>query len=144
MSNEKPKIMEAFQEYGEGNIRLVEWIIGLVIGELALILSQHLYIRGFIFYLFLFFSFSSIFIAVLIMYALVSYLDAKLSVAVLATIKPDLKPEEYDKEYKERIGRIMKWIANTIVERKAYRTLVLCFALTTAMMIILIISYLVN
>lgn len=137
---EESKFRRAFKEYREGNARLVEWIIGLVIGELILILSQHFYTKGIIFYLFLFFSFISILVAVSIMYALISSIDVDLYSAFLAVqMRGRSKKEDFGVEFDKRLGCIERWFINNVVLGKAYKCLFYFFLLSTAMMIVSII-----
>ena len=137
---EESKFRKAFREYRQENVRLVEWIIGLVISELALILSQHLYTKGTIFYFFLVFSFMSILLAVLIMYTIVSYIDIDLHSAFLAIqTRGKMKEKDFGVKFERRLGRATKWFISEVVERKAYKCLFYFFLLTTTMMIISII-----
>jgi len=134
------KFRKTFKVYREENSRLVEWIIGLVIAELALILSLHLYTKDIIFYLFLFFSFASILVAVSIMYALVSSVDVDIYSAFRAVHTDDKMEEEiFGAEFDKRLGCTAKWIINKVVLRQAYKWLFCSFLISTVMLVVLII-----
>ena len=133
--------MKAYEDYRRENTRFVEWIIGLVISELVLMLSQHLYTEGIIFYLFLLFSFMSILVALSIMYAMVSFVDVNLYSAFLAgQTSGRMKEEDFSVEFEKRLGCIARWFINEVVLGRAYRCLFCFFLLSTAMMIVSIIS----
>lgn len=136
---EELNFRKTFEKYREVNARSVEWLIGLQIGELALILSQHFYTKGPIFYLFLLFSFSSILVAILIMYAVISYADIELQIIFLGQKKPSIPEEKLWEEIPKLSGKVAWRLLDEIVTGKVYRLLFCCFFLITIMMIVSIV-----
>ena len=133
------KFGKVHKEYRDINKGIVEWIIGLTIAELGLIISQSLYSFNWIFFSFVGISCLSILLAVIIMHAIISSVDSELYAAFLAVrTQGKMEKEQFEKEYEERLGKFTKLIINAIFDKKAYRFLFVSFALNTAAMIALI------
>lgn len=137
------KLGKAFHQYVETLSRMVEWIIGLIIGELALIISQNLFCLNMLFYLFLIVSGTSILLAIMIMYVISSESDIELFSAILAK-KNNLTPEEFEKEYFKRLGKLNGFLTNLVVEKGVYKLLFLLFLINSIIMILLIFDNIQN
>lgn len=135
----------AYKEYRDINKGIIEWIIGLTIAELGLIISQKLYMLNWILYLFVLVSFFSILLAVLIMYVIVSSVDAELHSALLAiNTEERMTEKDFGTKFEERLGSFNKLLINLIIDKKTYKYLFVFFAFNTVVMIVLIISNIHN
>lgn len=139
------KFGKAHKEYRDINKGIVEWIIGLTIAELGLIISQKLYSFNWIFYSFIVISCLSLLLAIIIVYTIISCVDSELYSALLAVnTQREMPRDEFDKEYEKRLGNFTKILINLVFNKKAYRLLFGSFALNTIGMITLILGNIRN
>lgn len=140
MTNGLERRMQSYREYFDTSKATVEWIIGLTIGELALIISQRLYTDKLIFGVMVFFSGLSILFAISIMYCVMRAADLKMYSAALRTTNPELRKNEYNNEIDKRYSKFSNWLFGFVAVHKIYNWLFISFGLGTLSMIGLVIK----
>jgi len=139
------KLLMAYKEYRDINKGIVEWIIGLTIAELALIISKGLYSFNLIFYVFIGTSFVSILWATVIMYTIASFADVELYSALLAhKSEGEMSEEDFGAEWEKRLGWFGKLLISLVVTKRGYKYLFIFFVFNTIVMFTLIISNIQN
>lgn len=133
------KLGKANKEYRDINKGVVEWIIGLTIAELGLIISQKLYSLNWLFYFFISISLFSLILAVIIMFVIVSCVDSELYSGVLSiNSKGRMSEEQFEQQFMKRLGKFLIFLINIVFDKRGYRFLFVSFALNTVTMIALI------
>ncbi len=128
----------ALKEYKDIQKGLVEWIIGLTIAELALIISQKLYNTHLIFYIFITVSFLSLMIAIIIMFFIAKETDIEMHSAMLAAKDSKMKEDKFAESYGKRMGEIGMFISNFVIDKHLLGWLFISFGINTILMILLI------
>lgn len=133
------KLGKAHKDYRDTNKGIVEWIIGLTIAELGLIISQKLYSLNWLFNFFIILSSTSLILAIIIMLVIVSCVDSELYSGILVTnAEGKISEEEFEQKSMKRLGGFIRLLIYIVFEKKGYMSLFLSFALSTIAMITLI------
>ena len=133
------KFRQAYKEYRNTNKGMVEWIIGLTIAEISLIISQKLFLLDWIFYCFIIISSFSMLLAIVIMYSIAASVDIDLHSAFLAKITNGKMPkQDFEAHFDKRLGKITKFMIKFVVMKKGYRLLFIPFFLNTLLASVLI------
>jgi len=93
------KFGKAFKDYSETIITAINWIIGLLIGEIGLVLGLNYLQFLWLIILQLAFAIFAILLATVIMYVIMSQASMELFSARLAIEDPKMSNEEYNKKY---------------------------------------------
>ena len=137
------KFGKAFKEYRDVNITAINWIIGLIIGEIGLVLGLNYVNVLWIIFLLLLFASLAVILATLIMYVLVSQSSIELFSAGLALENPQMSEEEYHEKYFEKHGKSLILLTNLVVDFDLYRWLFIFFLLETVCLFANIIIHLI-
>ena len=138
------KFGQAFKEYRDTIITAINWIIGLIIGEIGLILGlDYLYFLWLLILQILFASFA-ILLATIIMYVIVAQASMELFSAKLAIEDPKMSEDEYKNKYFEKHGRILTFLTNLVIDYDLYKWLFFLFFLETICLFIIIILHLIK
>ena len=138
------KFGKAFKEYRDTIITAINWIIGLIIGEIGLILGlDYLYFLWLLILQILFASFA-ILLATIIMYVIVAQASMELFSAKLAIEDPKMSEDEYKNKYFEKHGRILTFLTNLVIDYDLYKWLFFLFFLETICLFIIIILHLIK
>lgn len=130
------KLGKANKEYRDINKGIIEWIIGLTIAELGLIISQKLYSLSWLFYSFVGISSFSLLLAITIMYVIISCVDSELYSVILGINSGGKMSErKFEQEFMKRLGKFPAILVNIVFEKKFYKFLFMSFALNTIGMI---------
>lgn len=138
------KFGQAFKEYRDTIITAINWIIGLIIGEIGLILGlDYLYFLWLLILQILFASFA-ILLATIIMYVIVAQASMELFSAKLAIEDPKMSEDKYKNKYFEKHGRILTFLTNLVIDYDLYKWLFFLFFLETICLFIIIILHLIK
>ena len=138
------KFGQAFKEYRDTIITAINWIIGLIIGEIGLILGlDYLYFLWLLILQILFASFA-ILLATIIMYVIVAQSSMELFSAKLAIEDPKMSEDKYKNKYFEKHGRILTFLTNLVIDYDLYKWLFFLFFLETICLFIIIILHLIK
>ncbi|MEW6041130.1 MAG: hypothetical protein AB1633_06380, partial [Elusimicrobiota bacterium] len=114
------KRMDARKEYYKTLYKITQWIIGLTIGELALIVNLKLYSNKCFFIPILIFSVISIILSLTIMYFVITFSDVMMYSAHIRTVNQNIGEDEYDKEITKRMGTIGNILSEIVMKYKIY------------------------
>ena len=137
------KFGKAFKEYRDTNTSAINWIIGLIIGEVGLVLGlNYIHFLWLIILQILFASFA-ILLATLIMYVIVAQASMELFSARLALENPKMSDEEYQNEYFKKHGRTLTLLTDLVIDYDLYKWLFILFLLETICLFCIIILHLI-
>ena len=138
------KFGKAFKDYRETIITAINWIIGLLIGEIGLVLGLNYLQFLWLIILQLAFAIFAILLATVIMYVIVSQASMELFSARLAIEDPKMSNEEYKNKYFEKHGRILTFLTDLVIDYDLYKWLFLLFFLETICLFTIIDLHLVK
>jgi len=138
------KFGKAFKDYSETIITAINWIIGLLIGEIGLVLGLNYLQFLWLIILQLAFAIFAILLATVIMYVIVSQASMELFSARLAIEDPKMSNEEYKNKYFEKHGRILTFLTDLVIDYDLYKWLFLLFFLETICLFTIIVLHLVK
>ncbi|MCG6912493.1 hypothetical protein LJE86_01095 [bacterium BMS3Abin03] len=138
------KFGKAFKDYRETIITAINWIIGLLIGEIGLVLGLNYLQFLWLIILQLAFAIFAILLATVIMYVIVSQASMELFSARLAIEDPKMSNEEYKNKYFEKHGRILTFLTDLVIDYDLYKWLFLLFFLETICLFTIIVLHLVK
>ena len=138
------KFGKAFKDYRETIITAINWIIGLLIGEIGLVLGLNYLQFLWLIILQLAFAIFAILLATVIMYVIVSQASMELFSAILAIEDPKMSNEEYKNKYFEKHGRILTFLTDLVIDYDLYKWLFLLFFLETICLFTIIVLHLVK
>jgi hypothetical protein len=116
------KLGKAFSEFRETHITAINWIIGLAIGEVGLILGlKFVGIKWLILILFLITAID-IFIAIIIIYVLVAQSSLELFSAILAK-QSDIDDKSFKEKYDKKQGKLLIFLTDLVIDFDLYKWL---------------------
>ena len=137
------KFGKAFKEYRETIITAINWIIGLVIGEVGIVLGLQYTSILWILLVLILFACLSIILAAIIMYVFVSQASIELFSAGIVLENSKMGEEEYRAKYFKKHGKLLIFLTNLIIDYDLYRWLFLFFLLETICLFAIIIIHLI-
>lgn len=134
------KLGNAYREYATTNKGIVEWIIGLTIAEIALVISQNSFIASWQIIILLVVGLFSIVVGTIMMYVIIANADIELFSAIIWAKDPEMKEEEFDQKYNKRFKGLSRFFTELMLDKKLYNYLFISFFLQSSWAVYLLVT----
>ncbi|GAB4287209.1 MAG: hypothetical protein Kow0098_03410 [Ignavibacteriaceae bacterium] len=131
------KLGKAFKQYSDINIAMVKWMLGIVLVQVAYIITRS-YDKNILFFLFLGGAIISFIIAWLIMCVLSKEADIELYSALKAAKNSEMSQEEFAYHYHQRLSKLNAFLTDFVIDYNLTGWLFLIFFVDTVLSIVLI------